>query len=176
MENLYSAPRVHAPAHNHTHATPTASVGRNGKYVVVELSGDNAFLPSRCVKCNEIGVKKSKKMYWLSPGYLFLILVGILVYAIVYYAARQKVMLHYTVCQTHREKKVTLGLLGLASFLAAFVAVVLQWGLIALLCFTAFLVFSIWASRYFGIHKVKGNRVWLFGAGPAFLQHLPPVS
>jgi hypothetical protein len=55
-----------------------------------------------------------RKLTWHTPGWYFLILINVLVYAIVATIIQKKTVLHVGLCETHRKRRVLLMGLGFA--------------------------------------------------------------
>lgn len=92
---------------------PADGVWKDGKIVVCS---HNASFPDRCVKCNQpaAGYRLKRKLTWHTPGWYFLILINVLVYAIVASIIQKKTLLHVGLCETHRKRRVSLMGIGLA--------------------------------------------------------------
>lgn len=63
-------------------------------------------LPDRCARCNQPGEKRFTRTFaWHHPALFFLILLGILIYAIVAICLQKKGTVHYSLCEMHRRKR-----------------------------------------------------------------------
>jgi len=76
-------------------------VFRVGNNIVVSKS---ASLPAVCVKCGDSQVAIVERSFvWLEPGYYLTVLLGPLIFYIVYLIVRKKVRLSVPLCEQHRR-------------------------------------------------------------------------
>jgi len=124
-------PAHHAPpvvANANPYAPPSAPgaadfAGRQGgvwQEGRILVAAQNAVLPNRCVKCNDVAADKLKRtFYWHPPAWYLLILINIIVYAIVAAIIRKKAILEVGLCDRHRSRRmIGLILSGLIPFIA----------------------------------------------------------
>ncbi|HWZ82151.1 MAG TPA: DUF4339 domain-containing protein [Terriglobales bacterium] len=157
-------------------------VWREGNKLVV-IRG--AVLPPFCVKCAQPGVEPAweKNFAWGNPWWaLFLLLgiIGIIVYAIVYYSSRKQMKLIVPLCEQHRRAQRTMRWVGVTLLLTSPVLLVIGVtlnkdyltgaGVIALLVMAiAGGVVLILASPL-RARKIDDQQGWFVGAREPFLQ------
>src|SRR3954470_1330729 len=127
-----------------SHVPAPGELWRDGKLLVVSTF---ARLPDVCVKCNQpvpAGTPGSKRMTqkltWHHPALYFLILPGVLIYAIVAMAVQKKATVELSLCPVHNGKRARW-------LIFTWVTVLLGLGLIGLGCGG-------------GIGWAKSNDIW----------------
>lgn len=153
-----------------------------------------AWLPHHCVKCGAPaeGPPVKRTLYWHEPWVYLLILPGLLIYAIVAICLRKSGTVHLALCPAHRARRAWMlaaaWLLGLGGpALMIFAAYSAPTGgrgsssdptllllLLGLILLVAGLVVGA-LSPPVRPKRIDDYFMWLNGAGPAFLAHLPGV-
>src|SRR5580658_7517610 len=91
-----------------TESAPLPSSGgilwRKKKRVVTV---SDTIFPDRCIKCNAPagGYHLKRKLYWIHPAFLLLILCNVIILLIVYLVVRKKAVVHIGLCERHRLKR-----------------------------------------------------------------------
>lgn len=139
--------------------------------------------PDRCVKCNAPanGFRLKRVLYWHHPGFYFLIMCNLLIYAIVAMTVRKKAVLHIGLCEQHRaarKQAILIGwigsLAGLALALFGGAAFNSGWPvLIGFLMFFGFLIYGLIKAPMVSAAKITKENVWLKGVHGDFLAGLP---
>jgi len=114
--NPYTAPHVETVLSIDSQPD-SSSYYVDGKNLVVR---DGVELPNLCIKSGEPlpdGKRYKKTLYWAHPAWAFLILAGLIIYAIVYLCVRKKVTLHYSLSPKVKKKRFAM---NFASLLATF--------------------------------------------------------
>lgn len=121
---------------------------------------------------------KGRTYYWHSPGWYALILLGVLIYAIVALAIRQKAVVAAGLCSRHRAARSRSILIAWLSFLGAIALFI--WGPhtdYALLGGLGLIAFSIILgsgfTRIITPTRMDGQMLTFTGCGEAFLRELP---
>jgi hypothetical protein len=154
----------------------------DGKRVVVFTS--NPQLPLRCFKTNlpvTAAELKRRKLYWASPWYALTILLNLLIYLIVYLVVRKKVELDLPLsadgrAQVRKHSLIawSIALAGIACIFApAFAYGLTKLILLGFVLILVGLIYGAFRASAVRIVKLAHGRVWLAGAGPAFLASLP---
>ena len=140
-----------------------------------------AFLPNRCIKCNEpTGERLKRKLTWHHPAIYLTILVSILVYVILAMVLRKSAVVHVGFCEDHLAKRhkhlmITwaLGIAGVLSFPfgAAFEDV--NTIIIGILLLGATAIYGIVTLRVVIPAKIDEHFVWIKGITPDYLEGLP---
>jgi len=168
------------PAFSQPDPMPTA--WSQGDVLVVRKG---ARLPHACVKCGLPGDGKPvrKTYYWHEPWVWVTILAGLLVYVIIALIIRQSGQIEFALCSQHRAKRrngVIIGLLGLFGGIGLFVAAGMQneaylvpLGIFVML---AGAIVGLIMARVLTPKRIDTHFLWLRGAGPGFLQTLPPAQ
>jgi hypothetical protein len=160
-------------------AIPSSRIARAGKLLVV---GPDAEFPDRCILCNKPAddFRRKQTFYWHNPLYFFLILPGLLVYAIVALMVRRKIDVLIPVCPDHRRRRRNLIIVAWSCFAAAIGCFVLAgilnngWPALGgvLLIITAAVV-GVIAARSLTVTKIDKDGSGIFkGACAAFLDNL----
>jgi predicted Zn finger-like uncharacterized protein len=143
-----------------------------------------ARLPHDCVKCGLPGDGRPvrKTFYWHEPWVYITILGGLLVYVIIALVVRQSGQVEFALCSRHRARRrngTIGGLLGLFGGIALFVAAGMQnepylvpVGIFVLI---AGVIVALIMTRVLTPKRIDAHFLWLRGAGPTFLQALPPA-
>ena len=160
---------------------PSTAVWSEGNLVVARKG---AQLPYLCVKCGAPAEGKllRRKYYWHLPIIYLTILAGLLIYVIVALCVRESGTVEIGLCRVHRNRRrvgIAVGLGGLFAGIGLFIAAaILEEGYLVPLGILVLLVGSIAGllmARVLSPTKIDTQFLWLRGAGPAFLQTLPPV-
>lgn len=155
---------------------------RDGEVLVLSRE---AWLPPRCVKCNEPAEEptKTRKVYWHSSWLYLLILLNIVIYAVVAAIVRKRAIVAPGLCTAHKKRR-RLGIAIAWALLIAGVALLImgvangEAGGIAggpLLILVAILV-SMSTTRILRPKRIDAQYVRLKGCGPAFLDSMPPFA
>ena len=140
-----------------------------------------AFLPNRCVKCNEpTGERLKRKLTWHHPAIYLSILVSILVYAVLAMVLRKTATVDIGFCEDHRDvRRRNLAItwaLGILGFLCFPLAGILEdptpagiGGLLLLVC----AIYGITTLRVVIPSKIDEHFVWIKGISPEYLQEFP---
>jgi hypothetical protein len=154
---------------------------RSGNLLVVKRG---AVLPERCLKTNQLvpGARKKITLYWHSPWIFALVLVNVLIFLIVSFAARKSVVLEITMSpeMIRRRNRGYLigGAIGLGGIIELAVGGMqrepdgfhLLIGIVGLL---VGIVVASAASQVLTIQKLEGEYAYLKGASPEYLVALP---
>jgi hypothetical protein len=140
-----------------------------------------AFLPSRCIKCNEpTGERLKRKLTWHHPAIYLSILVSILFYAIIAMVVRKSATVELGFCEEHLAKRhkhlmITwaLGIAGILSFPFGGAMEDVNTIIIGILLLGVTAVYGIVTLRVVVPTKIDDHFVWIKGAGPEYLQEFP---
>ena len=140
-----------------------------------------AFLPSRCIKCNEpTGERLKRKLTWHHPAIYLSILVSILFYAIIAMVVRKSATVELGFCEEHLAKRhkhlmITwaLGIAGVLSFPFGGAMEDVNTIIIGILLLGVTAVYGIVTLRVVVPTKIDDHFVWIKGAGPEYLQEFP---
>lgn len=151
-----------------------------------------ALLPvDRCFRCDQPPAERQKlSIYWHPPSYYFLIVLGLLPYALVALAGRELAEVEVPLCARHADRRrnrflaalaglgavvlssvvvaAVVASFGVAEVLVPIIAVVSVAGAVAMV-FVAWWAF-IWPATP---QKIDPHHVWLKHAGPDYLARLP---
>jgi hypothetical protein len=153
---------------------------RAGKLLLVR---PDAELPDYCVKCNKPadGFIRMKEFRWHSPWLYFLILPGLLIYAVVALMVSRKIKIYIPFCADHRRRRrnliITAWLLlaaGIGSFFATAATKNHDPFIIAgILLLLASLIVGVMAAQTLSIMNIdkEGNGTFKGCCGP-FLDNL----
>jgi hypothetical protein len=140
-----------------------------------------AFLPNRCVKCNEpTGERLKRKLTWHHPALYLTILVSILVYAVVAMVLRKTATINLGLCEEHldiRRRNIAITwFVAIVGVLCFPVAAMLED--VAALCVGGLLLLgaAIYGSvtlRVVVPTKIDDHFVWLKGITPDYLRDFP---
>ena len=140
------------------------------------IARKNAVFPPRCIKCNVPveGEPKKRSFAWHHPGFIALLLINIVVYAIVALCVQKKGTIYYYACRRHRRQR-TLGFLtgwfgGIGGFVTIIAGAVNSSGWIALAGAVIFIAGIIggFMSRHFYPKKINDYFLCFRGGGPEF--------
>lgn len=162
---------------------PTAM--RDGKRLVIPLKG--AVLPLRCVKTNEpVEPAEARKvaLYWCTPWVALAVLVNIIIVLLLYVFLRRKVEFALPLSRRARAQvrntRIAIGVAIVAGFLGLGFAFGLASPggplIVASVLLLGALIFAAVKGNALRIVKLQGERVWLAGAAPEFLETLPPLT
>ena len=143
----------------------------------------NSPLPDTCIRCNAAanGFKLRRTLSWHSRWYYLLIIPGLLVYAIVAVLVRKKAVVDIGLCEVHQKKRKTIIWACWAGVLAGFSTLFLSpldsvLPVFGILVVIFAMVFGILKSRMIHATKIDPDFVWIRGACPDYLMHLPEWS
>ena len=140
-----------------------------------------AFLPNRCVKCNEpTGERLKRKLTWHHPALYLTIFISILIYAILAMVIRKSATVNIGFCENHRDSRrchlAITWVLGIAGLLCFPLAAMLEdanlaavGGLLLLVC----AIYGIFTLRVVVPAKIDDHFVWLKGINSDYLQEFP---
>lgn len=141
----------------------------------------HAFLPSRCVKCNEpTGERLIRKLAWHHPAIYLTLFISLLVYAIIAMVVRKSATVELGFCEEHAAKRnkhlmITwaLGIAGVLSF--PFGAALEDVNTIAIgfLLLGATAIYGIVTLRVVIPTKIDDHFVWIKGVSAEYLQQFP---
>jgi hypothetical protein len=155
----------------------TDGIWCSGKLIVI---GRNATLPNRCVRCGAPAETRIRtRLAWHSP-WLYLLLVGPLLYVLVALVVRQTARVEIPLCGRHRRRRsrarwISFGIL-VACLPVGYAAGVwdqawLGWTA-AFLAFIGLVAIAL-AARLLAPKRIDRDRLWLANASPKFLDLLP---
>jgi hypothetical protein len=153
---------------------------RDGKKVVTY---DQSSLPARCYKCNHAVAEPpmKRKLDWHPAAYYLLIFLNLFIYVIVAIFVRKRASVDVYLCAQHarRRKNFIIG-----GWSGAAVAIPLIIGamaannswlmLVGIAVLSVAIIAGLAGASLIGATRIKGNTVWLRGAGSEFLASLPP--
>lgn len=140
-----------------------------------------AVLPARCVKTNvPVSAKPvTKTFYWMHPGWLFTLLLGLLILLIVYLIVRKPCRFTYFISPESKRRSMLRQLAALGTAMLGIVAFVtgaineLGWimagGGIA---FLTGLILLVIFSNVLQVTKARDGEFWIKGCGPEFLESI----
>ncbi len=144
-----------------------------------------ATLPDRCIKCNAPtnGFRLTRKLSWHPPGWYFLIMLNLIIYAIVASMVSKKATVAVGLCPEHRQKRrnglfVAWGLF-VGSIICFTLAAVFDSGWLVLPAFLLLLaspIYGIVRCRVVAAKRIDENNAFIQGACPEFLDTLPRWS
>lgn len=140
-----------------------------------------AFLPSRCIKCNEpTGERLQRKLTWHHPAIYLTILVSILVYAVIAMVLRKSATVELGFCDEHLAKRnkhlmITwaLGIAGVLSFPFGGYLEDVNTIIIGILLLGATAIYGIVTLRVVIPTKIDDHFVWIKGVNAEYLQQFP---
>jgi hypothetical protein len=156
-----------------------------GRDLIVQPGAES---PPRCVKCNAPAEHIwTKTLYWHHPALYWLILAGLLIYAVIALVVRKSAFVSLFLCPAHlakRRKNLLVGWLVLASSIGFWVLAFRLGGrgnesrglTLMLGGFVALCVGLVWIARAANVvlpRRIEDGVVTLKGAGPEFLASLP---
>ena len=158
-----------------------ATAWRDAKVLVIV---PDSPMPPRCIKCNEPAHEptKNRKVYWHHPGYYFLLLLNILLYAIVALFVRKTARVNAGLCAGHKKRRRIAIALGWVGALAGTVLLVASASaddaapmvILGLFVTMGSVVASMIYARVVYAKRIDASYVRLKGCGQAFLESLPP--
>jgi hypothetical protein len=152
---------------------------RDGKKVVAH---SKTSLPARCYKCNEAveTLPMTRKLYWHPVFYYLLIFFNILVYAVIAMIVRKRATLDIYLCEQHRQRRnyfIIGGWSGaILGIILVCVAIAMNTGWLiglGLILVVAAMIVGVAGAQLARPAKIKGETIWLTGAGKEFLASLP---
>ncbi|HYL99177.1 MAG TPA: hypothetical protein VEZ90_09500 [Blastocatellia bacterium] len=144
-----------------------------------------AELPDRCIKCNgpAHGIRLKKRVSWVHPAWMLLLLVGVLFYLVALAIVRKRAEVSLGFCKQHlNQRRAWLAAAWLAlgaSFLVLYLALLMQSGPTALAGLGLLLgsiVAGIVTSRFVGLKKIENNYVWLKYVNGDYLARFPSLD
>jgi hypothetical protein len=152
-------------------------VWREGK--ILHMT-QGASLPPRCVRCNApADTRLERRMYWHSPWLAFLILAGVLVYAIVAVIVRKRADVELGMCTRHMDARrnriliawacVVFGVGGCVASLGAAPGVGFLLGFVGVI---AAIAFGMGQSNVLRPVRIDDQSVQLKGASEEYLASL----
>ena len=178
----HSMPVIPYAAPAYGQVGPMAAAWSQGDVLVVRKG---ARLPHACVKCGGPGDGRPlrRTYYWHEPWIYVTILAGLLVYVVIALIIRQSGQIEFALCSEHRARRrngIIIGLLGFFGGIALFVAAgmtdepyLVPLGILVLLAGT---IVGLIMARVLSPKRIDAQFLWLRGAGPGFLQTLPPAQ
>lgn len=172
MSNPYQTPQ--SPLLHNT--TSNTALLRFKKYVILD---PDAAWPARCLKCNApTDFTKKMRLSYFTPWIYLSLLISILITLLLVVILQKRFHLNLPLCETHRARHryIAIAQWSLLAVVAGAVIAGIAYetpGLIfaALALFTA-LVISTLMNRVAFIGKYKEGKLWIKGAGRAFLESL----
>ncbi len=150
---------------------------RSGRYVVVDPEIE---WPSRCFKCNqETEIKKKVKLTYVNPWIYLSILFTFLLTIILILIFRKKFKVDLPMCEKHIKKYKNFQIFQwvMVAGMVAGIVIGSLTGNEVMLLIAVFVFFVLFISSMFGrlafAAKNKNGKIWLSGAGKAFLNSLP---
>jgi hypothetical protein len=159
-----------------------AGVWREGDKLVMHKQ---AVLPDRCVKCNAPTNNEylHRKLTWLHPAWLLLILASWLIYLIVYLVIRKKAEVDLGLCEQHRANRraaITVGwvtaLLGIGCFILAISSDTPGFIFLGILLFLFGLIFGSYAANVVSVTKMDDNYIWIKRVHRDYLANFPTTG
>jgi hypothetical protein len=157
----------------------SSGVWREGDKLVMHKQ---AFLPDRCVKCNAPTNNEylTRKLSWLHPAWLLLILASWLIYLIVYLAIRKKADVALGLCEQHRNNRknaIAIGwvsaLLGIGCFVLAIANEQFGFVFLGILLFLFGVIFGSFAASVVSVSKMDDNYIWMKRVSKDYLANFP---
>ena len=161
--------------------TPGAGLWRDKDQLVVS---NGMPLPDRCIKCNAPapGPKLKKKLSWHHPAFYFLILAGVLIYAIAVMFVRKNAIIHLGLCEEHMMKhrrSVLVNWLFILLVVGFFVLALITWNnyfiIPVMMLLPAGVLYALIAGRTVTAAKIDNKFAWLKGVNGAYLDGVPPL-
>jgi hypothetical protein len=159
-----------------------AGVWREGNKLVMHRK---AYLPDRCVKCNAPTNNEylHRKLTWLHPAWLLLILASWLIYLIVYLAIRKKAEVDLGLCEQHRTNRrtgITVGwitaFLGIGCFVLAIASEAFGLIFLGILLFFFGVIFGSYAANVVSVTKMDDNYIWIRRVHQDYLSNFPTTG
>ena len=173
-ESVYSPPKSEVLTSNE------GDIFGNGKFVVYNSDID---WPARCYKCNQAtDGKKNITLTHLNPWFYLSILISPLLLIILGLIFQKRFKLDLPICDEHLQKrqkhvKVNWGITA-AMVLAFGLGIGLEVNalIIAAVVLMLVLVLSLVIGRLIYVARRKDQQLWVRGAGPEFIDSLPPYQ
>jgi hypothetical protein len=149
---------------------------QDGKVV---LYANNGRLPNRCVACNGPAQHKvTRTFFWHAP-WIYVLILGVLVYAIVAFLVHKTATVEYWLCDKHRKKRtlslVLAGVAPLVCFILMLVAIAVDSPAFVIVCVVGMIVLPVVAgleARMVRPTRIDDVEIWL-KAGAPFVASLP---
>jgi hypothetical protein len=171
--NPYAAPQVTETASTARLIDPgSRGIWRDGHRVVIP---HGAVLPTRCWKCNgPADVLLGRRLYWLHPAWLLLILLHVLILLLVAAFVHKKATFAIGLC----DNLAVAWLLSIAGFALTIGAAIAYYDsaiplLTGLATFLVGLVYGAFFASVCGAKRIDKYAAWVTGAGENFLAVLP---
>ena len=175
-DNPFSAPGTDQAA--------AAATGIGGEYwaegdiLVVQRTG--AALPDRCVKCNSnTSNRHVQTLYYVNPLLAILVAFSPIIYLIVYFIVRKKIVLNVGFCDEHRRQRVNAMIIGFGGCVVALLLGIggmliesLVLGALGLLAFFGLLIYGVIRSVVLRPTGANDEHGMLKGAHADFLAQL----
>ena len=182
MENPYAPPKEIDTPIASAETDAESELSREGNLIVC---ADNTIWPDRCVVCNTpvSGAKTTRRLFWHASWIYALVLVSWILYLIVALIVRKKGVIHISVCEQHRKRRIsgiliaTLGSLGCLGVLivgASMTSGGAAGGILAVAAIVgilACLIAGIIMARTVAPMKIADNTLWI-KAGKAFTDSI----
>jgi len=164
--------------------TPAGSTSAwsDGKKV---MTYNQRALPARCYKCNHAAVEPplKRKLYWHPVAYYLLIFVNLIVYVLVAMVVRKRASVDVYLCARHIQRRkyfiiggwsgTALGMVMLMTGIAENIGALTAVGFFVILLA---IIVAMRGASLIRATRIKGDTVWLSGAGKEFLASLPERS
>ena len=180
--NLYAPPKSWDLDQERLSEEPNAA-WRDGKLL---MARKGAVLPDRCLKCNATaeGYQFHRTLSWLNPWWILVVLVlGPLMFAIVYFAVRKQGRVTVGLCPRHRSRRSRIialswltGLAGVGSIIAAgtvpesIVPIPVIAGIVLLF---VSLFGGSFGARVLVPKRIDKYFIWLASVSPEYLASFP---
>lgn len=158
------------------------SAWRDGKHAVTY---NQKTLPARCYKCNHPVAEPpiKRKLYWHPVAYYVFLFLNLFIYVIIAMFVRKRAEIEVYVCSHHRQRRKYFIIGGWCGAFLGFTMIMVgvtndaSWltGL-GFLGFLGAIVAAMIGASLISAARIKGDTVWLRGAGQEFLASLPPWS
>jgi hypothetical protein len=157
----------------------------DGKHVVIPT--ENPQLPLRCFKTNEpvaASEVRTRTLYWCSPWYAITILLSVLIYLILYYVTRKKVVVGIPLSANGRARRTKHVLIAWAFFVVGVLGCITPtmtenfapFVLLGVILILVSLIYGITRGSLTRVVKLRDGQAWLSGAGADFIASLPPYT
>lgn len=174
LDNPYAAPSSELRT-----SADDAPVMRRRKQVILEKS---AAWPARCVCCNApTHNHKRYRLSYVTPWIFLSLLINILLTLLLYFIFRKTFSYDVPYCSTHAKRRSIMLALTWGFMLLTFGIVVFgathpgTMSVLSLVGLVLLVLSGVFATQAYRLQVVKfrKNKVWISGAGKAFLDSLP---
>jgi hypothetical protein len=141
-------------------------------------------LPARCFKCNKevTTAPLNRNLYWHPPLYYLFIFFNIIVYAVIAMIVRKRATLDVYLCEQHTQRRKYFIIGGWAGSLLGIILVIvgavenMGWlSFVGIAVFVGAIIAGVAGAQLARPSRIKGDLVWLGGAGKEFRASLPPM-